>query len=99
MKLIPYEAKSKIAKVFQVISRSTYHILLTQILYFGIVVALYGDHYRASIFGINTSEDLVLVLYLIMNWIICIPIGIAWWYAEMKFIVSVRKYFKTRREK
>jgi peptidoglycan/LPS O-acetylase OafA/YrhL len=70
-------------KGIKLISKSTYHILLTQILYFGITISLYGDHYGASIFGIDMSYELLTVLgYLAINWVICIPIGTLWWYGE-----------------
>ncbi|MFX0010644.1 MAG: hypothetical protein ACFE9R_10035, partial [Candidatus Hermodarchaeota archaeon] len=59
--------------------------------YFAIVVALYGDHYSASIFGINPSNDIINLVYLIMNWAICIPIGILWWYLEN---FTIRIYHK-----
>ena len=91
LKLLPHESKNWFSKGIKMISRSTYHILLTQILYFAIVVALYGDHYRASIFGINPDQDIIAFLYLIVNWIICIPIGMFWWYTETKLIKIIRK--------
>ncbi|MFX0144942.1 MAG: acyltransferase family protein [Candidatus Hodarchaeota archaeon] len=70
-------------KGIRLISNSTYHILLTQILYFGIVIGLYGDHYGASIFGIDIGYDpLTVFLYVLINWAICIPIGTLWWYEE-----------------
>jgi hypothetical protein len=90
MKFLPRESKKRYSKVIKMISKSTYHILLTQILYFAIVVAIYGDHYRASIIGINYDQDFVAFLYLLLNWMICIPIGIVWWYYERKLI----KYIK-----
>ncbi|MHA1669065.1 MAG: hypothetical protein ACTSV5_00650, partial [Promethearchaeota archaeon] len=91
LKLLPHESENWFSKGIKVISRSTYHILLTQILYFAIVVALYGDHYRASIFGINLDQDIIAFLYLIINWIICIPIGMFWYYAETKLKKIIRK--------
>jgi hypothetical protein len=51
IKTLPKKGNKKIAKAISWIGKSTYHILLTQILYFGIIVWLYGDHYRASIFN------------------------------------------------
>ncbi|MHA1457395.1 MAG: acyltransferase family protein [Promethearchaeota archaeon] len=91
LKLLPSESKNWFSKGIKKISRSTYHILLTQILYFAIVVAIYGDHYRASILGINPDQDIIAFLYLIINWIICIPIGVFWWHAETKFKKIIRK--------
>jgi hypothetical protein len=90
MKVFPKDSKSRVAKIIKTISRSTYHILLVQILYFAIVFALYGDHYGASIFGINQSNDFIVYLYLIINWSICIPIGVFWWYIEQRVIQSFR---------
>jgi len=91
LKLLPHESKNWFSKGIKMISRSIYHILLTQILYFAIVVALFGDHYRASIIGINHDQNIVAFLYLIVNWIICIPIGVLWWYAETKLRKIITK--------
>ena len=91
LKILPSKSKNWFSKGIKKISRSTYHILLTQILYFAIVVAIYGDHYGASIFGINPDQDIIAFLYLIINWIICIPIGVLWWYAEIKIKPILRK--------
>lgn len=85
LKVIPKKVKDNniFVKGIRLISRSTYHILLTQILYFGIVISLYGGHYGASIFGIDFGYDpLVVFLYLLINWMICIPIGTLWYYGE-----------------
>jgi len=90
MKILPKNSTNILAKIIKLISRSTYHILLTQIFYFGIVYALYGDHYGASIFSMNSSEDFVIFLNLSINWCICIPIGILWWYTGKR----IRKYIK-----
>jgi peptidoglycan/LPS O-acetylase OafA/YrhL len=84
MKLLPKNSKNNFTKAIAWIGKSTYHILLTQIFYFAIVYAIYGDHYRASIIGINLVEDLVSFFYLIINWIICIPLGVLWYVLEIK---------------
>jgi len=84
MKLLPEKSKNRVTKPIAWIGRSTYHILLTQILYFGIVVAIWGDHYCASIFGINPFNQLVCFSYLLINWVICIPIGVFWCVIETK---------------
>ena len=94
LKILPSDSKNKLARIIKKISKSTYHILLVQILYFAIVYALYGDHYSASIFGINQSSILITYLYLIINWSICIPIGIFWWQKEQQVI----QYFKSKIE-
>jgi hypothetical protein len=82
IKLLPKKSTNVLAKGIQIISKSTYHILLTQIFYFAIVVALYGDHYSASIIGINPNNFFLNMMYLIINWDLCIPFGILWWYLE-----------------
>lgn len=84
IKMLPKKGNNAIAKAISWIGKSTYHILLTQILYFGIIVWLYGDHYRASIFGINFSDDIIIFGYLLINWAICIPAGVFWYYLENK---------------
>ena len=84
MKLLPERAEGKFAKGIAVIGKATYHILLTQILYFGIVVAIWGDHYCASIIGINPFNYIVCFTYLPINWVICIPLGVLWYLIETK---------------
>ncbi|KKL58155.1 hypothetical protein LCGC14_2228220 [marine sediment metagenome] len=85
MKLIPKNPSNLFVKGIKLISKSTYHILLTQIIYFAIVINIWGDHYGASIFGINPLYNpFVVFLYVFINWVICIPIGILWWYGETK---------------
>ncbi|MFX1487701.1 MAG: acyltransferase family protein [Promethearchaeota archaeon] len=84
MKLLPKNSDNLFLKGIRTIGKSTYHILLTQILYFAITISLYGDHYCTSILGINQTNFLVCMLYLILNWILCIPIGVLWWYGETK---------------
>jgi hypothetical protein len=94
LKILPKDSKTKLAKIIKIISKSTYHILLIQILYFGIVYALYGDHYGASIFGINHTEDIVVFLNLIINWLICVPLGILWWYTGSRIKTFVKQYIE-----
>lgn len=96
--LLPRNSNNFLARGIKIISKSTYHILLTQIFYFAIVVALYGDHYSASIFGINPSNIIINLVYLIMNWAICIPIGILWWYLENFTIRTYHKKEKINRK-
>ncbi|MHA2326276.1 MAG: acyltransferase family protein [Promethearchaeota archaeon] len=89
MKLLPKESNNIIIRGITIIGKSTYHILLIQILYFAIVYYLWGDHYGASILGINTDYELpILFLYVLVNWIICVPIGVFFWYGETK----IRKF-------
>lgn len=89
IKLIPKRWDNWFAKAISTIGKSTYHILLTQILYFSVVYSVYGDHYGASILGIDLSYDLTIYLYLIINWVICIPFGVFWYYVDFK----LRNYY------
>jgi len=96
IKLLPKKVNDNnlFVKGIRIISKSTYHILLAQILYFAIVISIWGHHYGASIFGIDIGYDpLVVFLYLLINWVICIPIGALWWYGETR----VREYRHLRK--
>ncbi|MFX1496805.1 MAG: acyltransferase family protein [Promethearchaeota archaeon] len=93
MKILPKKSGSPFAKAIAIIGKSTYHILLAQILYFGIVYSLYGDHYCASLLGINDKNTLICSLYLLINLLFCIPLGVLWWYIEYK----IRIYRKRKR--
>jgi len=90
MKVFPKKSDNIFAKAVAIIGKSTYHILLTQILYFAIVYSIYGDHYCASLLGINGNDILICFSYLLINWGFCIPFGILWWYTEDR-IRSYRK--------
>jgi len=81
IKLIPKTKKGIITRAISVIGKSTYHILLTQIMYFAILIAIYGDHYGTSILGVAT-DDLNIFINLFVNWSICVPIGVIWWSSE-----------------
>lgn len=97
LKIFPKKPKKDniFIRGIRTLSNSTYHILLTQILYFAITVAIWGDHYGASIYGIDLSYNpLVVFLYLLINWSICIPLGVLWSYGESK----VRNYRLKRRD-
>jgi len=85
LKLLPKKQDNRFIRGITVIGKSTYHILLTQILYFAIIISIWGDHYGASIIGINSAYKLnVVFVYVLINWVICIPLGIFWWYSETK---------------
>ncbi|MGB5910828.1 MAG: acyltransferase family protein [Promethearchaeia archaeon] len=93
MEVLPKKSNNLFTKAISVIGKSTYHILLTQILYFAIVFSLYGDHYSASLLGINPFNPWICLFYLLINWGFCIPLGVVWWYAEKK-IRNYRKKIK-----
>ncbi len=70
-KLLP---GSKLYKLITTISKSTYHILLIQMLGYGMIYA-YGTHY---LIDLNIATNPIDLLNLIVMWAICIPYGI-WW--------------------
>jgi len=92
IKLIPKTKKGIITKSISVIGKSTYHILLTQIMYFAILIAIYGDHYGTSILGVAT-DDLNIFINLFVNWSICVSIGVIWWSIEN----SIRSFSSKKR--
>ncbi|MFX1391028.1 MAG: acyltransferase family protein [Promethearchaeota archaeon] len=61
-------------KPISLIGKSTYHILLTQILGYGIVFAMRGTHYLIDVY--STPWD---IFYLFYGWLIFIPFGILWY--------------------
>lgn len=74
MMLLPQKSEGKFGRILSLIGKSTYHILLIQILGFGIMVAYYGTHYM-----INVGFPLIDLLNLPVVWILFISFGI-WWY-------------------
>lgn len=96
MKLIVQNPKTKIAKVFNIISSATFHIYLVQDIYFKISYVIYdpiwlGNPVLANIFGVISNEFFVNACLLILNWIICISCGVFWWYVDNKIIRFIMK--------
>jgi len=100
IKLLPKRWDNWFTKAISTIGKSTYHILLTQIIYFSVAYSLYGDHYEASIFGINTIFNFTILESLIINWVICIPFGVFWYYIdfELRSYYMLHKKCKDRKE-
>lgn len=100
IKLLPKRWDNWFTRAISTIGKSTYHILLTQILYFSVVYSVYGDHYGASILGINWSYNLTIYAYLLINWVICISCGVFWHYVDIKLraYYSHYKKFKLRKK-
>jgi hypothetical protein len=74
IKFIPKKAEGRISRTIKLISKSTYHILLIQILGYGMVYAYWGTHYALDLpFTLDQIFDLVFV------WIIFISFGIIWY--------------------
>jgi len=74
MRFLPQKSERRISKAISLIGKSTYHILLIQIFGYGMIFALYSDHY-----GIDAGFAPIDILNLILAWMIFIPFGI-WWY-------------------
>jgi hypothetical protein len=95
LKLLPKNNRGVIKKIISVIGRSTYHILLTQILYMAILVAIYGNHYSTSFMGTvidpSSPPNMESFYALFINWAVCIPIGIVWWGIETRIRKIQRK--------
>ncbi|MFX1570334.1 MAG: acyltransferase family protein [Promethearchaeota archaeon] len=72
--LLPQKSDNKLSRAISLISNSTYHILLTQMLGYGIVSAIRGTHYL-----IDTGFTFIDALYLIYGWIIFTSFGILWY--------------------
>lgn len=92
IKLLPKRGDNWFARGIATIGKSTYHILLTQILYFAVAYWFYGNHYGASLFGAVdiltiTGDDLLIIYgYLLINWMICIPCGVFWHFIDEKLL-------------
>jgi hypothetical protein len=85
MKFLPQKSNRRISKGISLISRSTYHILLTQILGYGMITAFWGTHYVIDTLitiPIDLFEAFLLleyVLNLIVLGIIFVSFGILWY--------------------
>jgi len=74
LKLLPKTSKTKISKTISLIGKSTWHILLTQILGYGMITAYWGTHY-----GMDVPFDPSDILDLVVLWIVFIWLGIVWY--------------------
>jgi peptidoglycan/LPS O-acetylase OafA/YrhL len=87
LKYIPKNVQKKKSKTLAAIGKSSFHIYLTQDIYFAISYALNGYPRVANVFDISVN-NFVNIFYLFIDWAICISIGMLWWYAENR----IRKY-------
>ena len=74
LKFLPNTSNGRISRTISLISRSTYHILLTQILGFGINTAFWGTHY-----GMYLPFDPYELIDLALLWFVFIWLGIIWY--------------------
>ncbi|MFX0178176.1 MAG: acyltransferase family protein [Candidatus Hodarchaeota archaeon] len=80
LKIIPKNPQNKLAKGISWIGKSSYHILLSQIFYFGIMKALIGD----AECMVGATDPLFCIQYDILAIIICVLFGVLWCYIETK---------------
>ena len=74
LKFLPNSSNRKISKTISLIGKSTYHILLTQILGFGMITAWWGTHY-----GMDVPFDPFDIIDLVAAWILFIWFGVIWY--------------------
>ena len=74
LKFLPKTSNGRISKTISLIGKSTYHILLTQILGYGMITAWWGTHY-----GIFVPFDPFELIDLTVLWISFIWLGIVWY--------------------
>ncbi len=91
LRLLPKNPKNPIAKVISPVGRATFHIYLVQDLYYVCLYIAYEDVWNTLGFagivnplGIASGDLFVNIGLLIINWIICISVGVLWWYIEKK---------------
>jgi len=74
LKLLPKTSKTKISRTISLIGKSTWHILLTQILGYGMITAWWGTHY-----GMDVPFNPFDIIDLAVLWIVFIWLGIIWY--------------------
>jgi len=74
LKYLPNASKAKISKKISLIAKSTYHILLTQILGYGLITMWWGTHY-----GMAAPFNPFDIIDLVVLWIVFIWLGIIWY--------------------
>ena len=74
LRYLPQKSDWRISKSISLIGKSTYHILLTQILGYGMITAWWGTHY-----GMDTPFNPFDIIDLIGLWIVFIGFGILWY--------------------
>ena len=101
LKMIPKKSNFVLFKGFAYVGKATYHILLTQIFAYGIMLSTFGERYfevegalQAQFLNNPGQYNLAVWIYVLIMWLICIPIGVLWYLIEKK----VFSYIKQRKE-
>ena len=74
MIILPQNSDNRFSRAISLIGKSTFHILLTQILGYGIITAIGGTHYLIDV-GFTIFDALLLIF----AWITFIPLGVLWY--------------------
>jgi hypothetical protein len=99
LKMIPKKSDFILFKGFAYVGKATYHILLTQIFVYGIMLSTFGEHYFQGALQTRYLADPNLYIgaawiYVLIMWLICIPIGVLWYLIEKRIF----SYIKQRKE-
>ncbi|NVM35185.1 MAG: acyltransferase family protein [Candidatus Lokiarchaeota archaeon] len=79
LKFLPQKSEGRISRVISMIGKSTYHILLIQILGYGMITAVWGTHYAIDV-GFGPDK----ILDMIFAWLLFIPFGVLWYKIDKK---------------
>ncbi|MBA7636494.1 hypothetical protein ES703_44114 [subsurface metagenome] len=71
---LPQKSEGRISRAISMIGKSTYHILLIQILGYGMIFAFWGTHYAIDV-GFGPDK----ILDMIFAWLLFISFGILWY--------------------
>ena len=96
LKMIPKKSNFVLFKGFAYIGKAMYHILLTQIFVYGIMLSTVGEHYFQGALQsqfLNNSDyyNLAAWIYVLIMWMICIPIGVLWYLIEKRIFSYVKQ--------
>ncbi len=90
MYFLPQKPDNWLSRRIKVISNSTYHILLTQILGYAIITAYWGTHY-----SLEAGFEILEILDLIFAWILFVSFGIWWFKIDKNKNISRRILYYT----
>jgi hypothetical protein len=98
IRYIPKNPQNWMSKSISVMGKSTFHIYLTQDVFYITLYILYNNIWTApgfnglvNVFGIASNDFLINIGYLVINWIICFSVGVFWWYCESKFLNLIKR--------
>ncbi|MFW9897483.1 MAG: acyltransferase family protein [Candidatus Thorarchaeota archaeon] len=89
LKIVPKNPKNIMARFFKAMGKATFHIFFVQGAFYAILFFNHLGVWNSSIFqgvvnifGISSTEIIVNIGFMSLNWIICISLGLLWWLAE-----------------